>query len=77
MKEGQYIKCGSKDHIKKDCTAGWKLTAEQRSKGKGKYKVDNKKVAVVQAADDIISSVIPPISFGHIISDVELDYECD
>jgi len=52
MKEGQYIKCGSKDHINKDCTVGWKGMAEEKSKGKGKDKVDNKKVAVVQAADD-------------------------
>jgi len=68
MKESQYIKCGSKDHIKKDCTAGWKVTAEEKSKGKGKHKVDNNKVAVLQAADDLISSVISPVFFGHIIS---------
>jgi len=77
MKEGQCIKYGSKDHIKKDCTAGWKVTAEAKSKGKGKNKVDNKKVAVVQAADNLISSVISPGSFGRIISANELDYECD
>jgi len=77
MKEGQCIKCSSKDHIKKDCTAGWKATAEERSQGKGKEKVDNKKVAVVQAAAELISSVISPVSFGHIISEDELDYECD
>jgi len=77
MKEGQCIKCGSKDHIKKDCTAGCKAMTEGKSKGKGKDKVDNKKVAVVQAADDLISSVISPISFGHIISEDELDYEYD
>jgi len=39
--------------------------------------MDNKKVAVVQAADDLISSVISPVSFGRIISEDELDYECD
>jgi len=77
IKEGQCIKCGSKDHIKKDCTAGWKATAEEKSKRKGKDKVDNKNVAVVQAADDLISSVISPVSFGRIISEHELDYECD
>jgi len=77
MKEGQCIKCGSEDYIKKDCTTGWKVSAEEKSKGKGKDKVDNKKVAVVQAADDLISSVIPPVSFGRIISEDELDYECD
>jgi len=77
MKEGQCIKCGSKDHIKKDCTAGWKVTTEEKSKGKGKDKVDNKKVAVVQAADDLISSVVSPVSFGHILSEDEVDHECD
>jgi len=51
--------------------------AEEKSKGKGKDKVDNKKVAVVQALDDLISSVISPVSFGRIISENELDYECD
>jgi hypothetical protein len=76
MKEGVCIKCGSKDHIKKDCTVGWKPVAE--TKGKGKDKVDGKKVAVVQAAvDSLISSVTPPVSFGRIISEDELDYECD
>jgi len=77
IKEGQGIKCGSKDHIEKDCTTGWKVTAEESSKGKGKDKVDNKKVAVVQAADVLISSVISSVSFGRIISENELDYDCD
>jgi len=77
VKERQCIKCGSKDHIKKDCTAGWKAMAEEKSKGKGKDKVYNKKVAVVQAADDLISSVISPVYFSRIISEDELDYECD
>jgi len=77
MKEGQYIKYGSKDHIKKDCTAGWKAMAEEKSKGKGKDKVDNKKVAVIQAADDLISSVISALFFGRIISEDELDYDGD
>jgi len=77
MKEGQCIKCGSEDHIKKDRTAGWKAMAEEKSKGKGNGKVDNKKVAVVQAADDLISSVLSPVCFGRIISEDELDYECD
>jgi len=77
MKEGQCIKCCSKDHIKKDCTAGWKATAKEKSKGKGKDKVDNRKLAVVQAADNLISSVISPVSFGHIISEDEVDCECD
>jgi len=77
MKEGQCIKCSSKDHIKKDCTVGWKAMAEENSKAKGKDKVDNKKVVVVQAADDLMSSVISPVSFGRIISEDELDYECD
>jgi len=58
MKEGQCIKYSSKDHIKKDCTAGWKTMAEEKSKRKEKYKVDNKKIAVVQAADNLISLVI-------------------
>jgi len=77
MKESECIKCGSKDHIKKDCTVGWKPTAEEKSKGKGKDKMDNKKVAVLQAADDLISSVISPVSFVRIISEEELDYEYD
>jgi len=49
MKESQFIKCGSKDHIKKDCTAGWKAMGEEKSKGTGKDKMDNKKIALVQA----------------------------
>ena len=56
---------------------GWKATAEETSNGKPKDKVDKKKLAVVQAADDLISSVISPVSFGRIISEDELDYECD
>jgi len=51
--------------------------AEEKSRGEGKDKVDNKKVVVVQAADDLISSVISPVSLGRIISEDELDYECD
>jgi len=51
--------------------------AEEKSKGKGKDKVDNKKVAVVQVAEGLISSIISPVSFGRIISEDELDYECD
>jgi len=42
-----------------------------------KEKVDNKKVAVIQAADELICLVISPVSFGRIISEDELDYECD
>jgi len=77
MKDGQCIKYSSKDHIKKDCTAGWKAMAEEKGKGKEKDKVNNKKVAVVQAADALIFSVISPVSFARIISEDELDYECD
>jgi len=77
MKEGQYINCASKDHIKKDCTSGWKPAAEGSGKGKGKDKEDNKNVAMVQAADALTSSVVDPVSFGRIISEDELDYECD
>ena len=77
MKKSQYIKCGSKDHISKDCTAEWKATAEEKSKRKGNNKVDNNKVAVVQAANDLISLVISSVSFGHIISEDELDYQCE
>jgi len=77
MKEGQCIKCGSKDHIKKECTSGWKPAAEGSGKDKRKDKVDNKKVAVVQAADALISSVVASVSFGRIISEDELDYESD
>jgi len=77
MKEGQCIKCSSKDHIKKECTSGWKPAAEGSGKDKGKGKVDNKKVAVVQAADALISSVVAPVSFGRIVLEDELDYECD
>jgi len=77
MKERQYIKCGSKDYIKKDCTTGWKPAAEGLGKDKGKNKRDNKKVAVVQAADELISSVVTPVSFGRIVSGDELDYEYD
>jgi len=77
MKEGPCIKCGFKDHIKKECTSGWKPAAEGLGKDKGKGKVDNKKVAVVQAADALISLVVALISFGRIISEDELDYEYD
>ena len=77
MKESQYIKCSSKGHIQKDYTVEWKVTAEEKSKQKRKDKVDNKKVVVVQAADTLISWVMSPISFGHIISENELDYQCD
>jgi len=77
MKEGQCIKCGSKAHIKKHCTSGWKPAAEGSGKGKGKDKGDNKKVAMVQAADVLISSVVDPVSFRRIVSEDELDYECD
>jgi len=77
MNEGQCIKCGSKDHIKKECTLGWKPAAEGLGKDKRKGKVDNKKVAVVQVADALISSVVAPVSFGRIVSENELDYECD
>jgi len=77
MKKEQCIKCGSKDHIKKDCTSGWKPVAEGSGKDKGKGKVNNKKVAVVQVADALISSVVIPVSFGRIILEDKLDYECD
>jgi len=75
MKEGQCIKCGSKDYIKKECTSGWKPAAEGSGKDKGKGKVDYKKVVVVQVADALISSVVGLVSFGRIISEDELDYE--
>jgi len=77
MKEGQCIKCGSKDHIKKDCTSGWKLAAEGSGNGEGKDKGDDKKVVLVQVADMLISSVVAPVSFGRIVSEDKLDYECD
>jgi len=77
MKERQCIKYGSKDHIKKDYTSRWKPAAEGSGKGKGKDKGDNKKVAVVQAADDLTSSVVAPVSFGRIVSEDELNYEYD
>jgi len=77
MKEGQCIKCGYKYHIKKECTSGLKPAAKGSGKDKGKGLVDNKKVAVVQAADMSISSVVALVSFGRIISEDELDYECD
>jgi len=77
MKEGQCIKCGSKDHIKKEYTSGWKPAAEDSGKDKGKGNVDNKKVAVVQAADASISLVVLLVSFRRIISEDELDYVCD
>jgi len=77
MKEGQCAKCSSKDHIKKQYTSGWKPAAEDSGKKKGKGKVDDNKVAVMQVADTLISSVVAPVSFGRIISEDELDYECD
>jgi len=77
MKEGQCIKCGSKYHIKKGCTSSWKPAAEGSGMNKGKGKVDNKKVAAVQSADALISSVVVLVSFVRIISEDELDYECD
>jgi len=77
MKEEQCMKYGSKDHIKKECTSGCKPAAESSGKDKGKGKVDNKKMAVVQAADALISPVVALVSFERIISEDELDYECD
>jgi len=77
MKEEQCIKCGSKDQINKECTSGWKPAAEGSGIDKGKGKMDNKKVAVVQAADALMSSVVVLVSFGRIILEDQLDYECD
>jgi len=77
MKEEQCIKYGSKDHIKKECTSGWKPAAEGSGKDKGKGKVDNKKMVVVQVADALISSMVALISFGRITSEDELNYEYD
>jgi len=77
MKEGQCSKCGSMDHIKKEYTSGWKPAADGMGKDKRKEKVDKKKLAIVQAADTLISSVVAPVSFGRIISGNELDYKCD
>jgi len=77
MKKEQCIKYGSKDHIKKECSSDWKSAAEGSDKDKGKGKVDNKKMAVVQAADALTSSVVALVSFGSIISEDKLDYECD
>jgi len=77
IKKAQCIKYSSKDHIKKECTLGWKPAAEASANNKGKGKVDNKKVVVVQVADMLISSMVAPVSFGSIVSEYELDYECD
>jgi len=77
IKEGQRIKCSSKDHIKKECTSGGKLAAEGSGKDKEKWKVDNKKVVVVQVSDVLILPVVALVSFGSIISEDKLDYEYD
>jgi len=77
IKKGPCITCGSKNHIKKNCIAGWKATAKEKSKEPGKDKVDNKKVMVVQVADASISSLVSPVSFGRIMSEYKLDYEYD
>jgi len=77
MKERQCIKCSSEEHIKRECTSGWKPAAKGLGKDKGKGKIDNKKVAVVQVTDAVISSVVVLVCFGSIISEDELDCEYD
>jgi len=77
IKEAQCIKCGSKDHIKKEYTSSWKPAAESSGTDNGKGKVDNKKVTEEQVADALIPSMVAPVSFRRIVSEDKLDYECD
>jgi len=71
MASSQCIKCGDPNHIKKDCTNAWKPTkGEKKKPDKGKEKA--LKVSAIMATLDIIPE---PISYGHIISEDELDLE--
>jgi len=69
----QCNKCGDPNHIKKDCTNPWKPTKEGKKKAdKGKKKAV--KVPVITAIVDLVPE---PISFGRVISEVELNFEVD
>jgi len=73
MASSQCIKCGDPNHINKDCTNAWKPTKEEKKKAeKGK-----EKAAMVSAITAIVNEVPEPISYGHIISEDELDFEVD
>jgi len=73
MASSQCIKCGDPNHIKKDCTNTRKPTKEEQKKAdKGKEKAA--KVSAITATVDVVPE---PISYGRIISEVELDFEVD
>jgi len=67
------IKCGDPNHIKKYCTNAWKATKDEKMKTeKGKEKAA--KVSAITVTVDVVPE---PISYGHIISEDELDFEAD
>jgi len=73
MASSQGIKCGDPNHIKKDCTNAWNPTKEEKKEPDiGKEKAV--KVSAIIATVDVVSELI---SYGHIISEDELDFEVD
>jgi len=73
MAFSQCIKCGDRNHIKKDWTNAWKPTKEKKNKAdKGKEKAA--KVSAITATVDVAPE---PISYCRIISEDELDFEVD
>jgi len=73
MASSQCIKCGDPNHIKKDCTNAGKPTKEDKKKTE-KVKEKAAKVSAITATVEVVSE---PISYSHIISEDELDFEVD
>jgi len=73
MVYSQCIKCGNSNHIKKDYTDAWKPTKE----GKKKTEKGKEKALQVPAITATVDIVPEPISYGHILSEDELDFEVD
>jgi len=73
MASSQCIKCGNKNHIKKDCRNAWKPNKEQKKKADK----ENEKAAKVSAITATVDVVPEPISYGRIIPEDKLDFEVD
>jgi len=73
MASSQCIKCGDPNPIKKNCTNAWKPTKEEKKKA-DKEKEKAAKVCAITATVDIVPE---PISYGHMITEDELDFEVD
>jgi hypothetical protein len=71
MASSKYIKCCDSNHIKKDYTNAWKPDTEVKTEQK-KGKEKAVKVSAIMAIVDILPE---PISYSHIISEDELDFE--